>query len=80
MPLDVISAGGLILINVCIINGGIYIFQAQGRPSCSQGQLFPRKGSQCHGGHEGTLGGHRAEDGDGDAAGDPPVPQELSQP
>lgn len=74
MPLDVISAAGLILINVCIINGGIYIFQAQGRPSCSHRSSF-----QCHGGHEGTLGGHRAEDGDEDAPGGPPVPRELSQ-
>lgn len=75
MPLDVISAGGLNLINVCIINGGIYIFQAQGRPSCSH-----RIGSWCCGGHEGTLSGHGAEDGDRDAPGDPLVPQELSQP
>lgn len=29
------------------------------------------------GGHEGTLGGHGAGDGDRDAPGDPTVPQEL---
>lgn len=61
--LDVISAGGLILINVCIINGASYILQAGGRPGC------PCRRCLCPTGlGERMLGHHGAGDGDETAA------------